>query len=108
MVDERTDTKFAAITASYGTGLENVDIAELRQGHLLIPGAQAPRLGLHKATVFKLDLGNRKRLPWAEEYFVPQKYVVSQNIIAGSLSEQERAFVLRYFEKNGLSFPLPH
>jgi hypothetical protein len=108
MVDERTKAEFAAITASYGTGLENVDIEELRQGHLLIPTGQIQRLGLHKATVFKLDLGNRKRLAWAEEYFVPKEYVVSKKIVAGSLSEQERAIVLSCFKKHGLTFPLPH
>jgi len=104
MLDERTNTEYAAITAAYGTGAEHVD--DLK-GHLFIPHARAERLGLHKATVFKLDLENRKRLPWAEDYFVPQGYVQSQGIVAGSLSNEQKAIVLECLKERGLAFPLP-
>lgn len=104
MLHEPTNTEYAAITATYGTGAEHVDDVS---GHLLVPTARAELLGLHKATVFKLDVGNRLRLPWAEEYFVPQGYVQSQGIIAGSLSKDQQATVLDCLKKRGLAFPLP-
>ena len=106
MIDQRTNKQFAAITAAYGTGAENVSVDDLKQ-HLYIMGGEFAALGLHKPTVFKLDLQNRKRLAWSEEYFVPQAYLKQQNIVAGSLNEHQRAHVLAYFEKHGLEFPLP-
>lgn len=105
-VHTATNTTYAAVTVAYGTGAENVTIGELRE-HLSISASQFRDLGLHKPTVFKLDLESRKRLPWCEKYFVPPEYVVGQNIIAGSLTESQRADVLAYFKTHGLAFPLP-
>lgn len=107
MLDERTNTEYAAITAAYGTDADKVEFWELKQGHLLIGNADFRALGLHKATVFKLAPENRKRLAWAEKYFVPQGYMKNQNIIAGSLNIEQRAIVLGCFVKRGLAFPLP-
>jgi hypothetical protein len=106
MTDARNEIEWAAVTVAYGTGAENVK-PEDRTNHLLITDAEYRALGLHKSTVFKLDLGNRKRLPWAEDYFVTQGYVRSQGLIAGSLNEKQRASVLECFKHRGLTFPLP-
>ena len=106
MLDMRTDTEYAAITAAYGTDATTVSAREIAD-HLYITGAEYEVLGLHKPTVFKLDLQNRKRLPWAENYFVPQGYVRNQGIVAGSLNDQQRARVTAFFQRNGLAFPLP-
>jgi hypothetical protein len=106
IVHEPTQTEYAAITAAYGTGFENLARTELTN-NLLIRGHECQKIGLHKETVFKLDLENRKRLPWAEEYFVPQGYIKSQGIVAGSLDAQQRKFVLACFEARELTFPLP-
>lgn len=107
MVDTRTNTEYVAVTAAYGTGAENVAVSEIGEGHLLLPNLAATKLGLHKSTVFKLNLENRKRLPWAEDYFVPKEYVVGQQIVAGSLTREQREIVLACFRKRGLTFPLP-
>lgn len=106
MIDGRDETEWAALTVAYGTGAEHVPEAK-RANHLFIPHSDCRTLGLHKATVFKLDAGNRKRLPWAEEYFVPQEYVQSQNILAGRLNADQQALVLAGFKARGLEFPLP-
>lgn len=105
-VDTRTNKEFAAITAAYGTGAEHCTPDEWKK-HLWIPSMEVEALGLHKPTVFKLDLGNRKRLPWASEYFVSQGYVKGQQIIAGSLTDGQKAKAIKYFEDNNLEFPLP-
>lgn len=106
MVDPETDTEYSLVTACYGTDALKVDIAELRR-NLYITTAQVHALGLHKPTVFKLDLENRKRLAWSPKYFVPQGYVRDQSIIAGSLDRQQTALVLAIFGTNGWTFPLP-
>jgi hypothetical protein len=106
MLDERDQTAWMAITAAYGTGLENVKPAEVA-GNILIPTAKCHAAGLHKATIFKLDLNNRKRLPWAEEYFVPQEYVRSQKIIVGSLDADQQRLFHACFQARGFAFPLP-
>jgi hypothetical protein len=98
--------EFIALVVAYGTGAENVP-ERYRKDHLLIGRSEYKALGLHKETVFKVDLGNRRRLPWGDKYFVPQNYVRSQNIIAGSLSAQQAAEVIRCIRARGLLFPLP-
>jgi hypothetical protein len=57
MTDARNEIEWAAVTVAYGTGAENVK-PEDRANHLLITDAEYRALGLHKSTVFKLDLGN--------------------------------------------------
>jgi hypothetical protein len=63
--------------------------------------------GLHKPTAFRLDLSNRKRLPWCEEYFITQGYVRSQNIITGSLTEKQITQAKERLAALKLTFPLP-
>ena len=106
MTDARDEKEWAAVTVAYGTELEKVRPQDLLN-NLIIPRTEYRALGLHKATVFKLDLGNRKRLPWAEDYFVTQGYVRSQNLIAGSLTAKQRETFLECFRQRGLAFPLP-
>lgn len=89
------------------TGLENVSRTELTN-NLLITGAGCRSLGLHKAMVFKLDFGNRKRLPWAEDYFVSQTYAQSENIVAGKLNASHRAITrLQNAPTGALPFGVP-
>ena len=64
-------------------------------------------VGLHKSTLFRMDPGNRARLMWCEEYFVPQSYVVGRGIKAGSLNEEQKRLALACLEARGLSFPIP-
>jgi hypothetical protein len=100
------ETEWAAITVAYGTGADNVPMHD-RKGHLVIGEHEYHALGLHKPTVFKIDLQNRKRLPWAEEYFVPQSYVRNRKIIAGSLNEAQQEAFYACFKERGFKFPLP-
>jgi hypothetical protein len=106
MVDHRNGTQYAGVTAQYGTGRERVHDDDLAD-NLVIEAHEARSLGLHKPTVFKFDLGNRKRLPWCEEYFVPQGYVRSQGIIVGSLNTAQRVRFHSCFEARRLTFPCP-
>ena len=105
MVDTRTGTEFTAVTAAYGTGKENVRDTDI--GHLLIGDSEFRAAGLHKPTIFKLDVSNRMRLPWCEEYFVTQGYVRSQNVIAGALTEKQIMQVRECLAAMGLEYPLP-
>lgn len=99
-------TEWAAITTCYGTDAAKVSENDL-PSNLLIPAAEFRALGLHKPTVFKLDLRNRNRLPWAEEYFVPPEYVRNRGIIAGSLNMAQQESVLAGLKARNLAFPLP-
>ena len=106
MIDARGDNEWAAITVCYGTDADKVPQVA-RTNNLLIREGEFRALGLHKPTVFKLDLRNRKRLPWAEEYFVSQGYLRDQRIIAGKLSEHQQKIVFGCLTARGLAFPLP-
>jgi hypothetical protein len=106
LVDPRGGAEWAAITVAYGTGAENVYFFA-RTNHLVISEIECGSLGLHKATVFKMDLQNRQRLPWAEEYFVTQGYVRAQKLIAGSLNPLQQMAVRNCLAARGLQFPLP-
>ena len=106
MVDQRTGTEYATITSAYGTSAYHVSDSDIAE-HLYISRPECAALGLHNETVFKLDLANRKRLPWSAKYFVTQGYVRAQKIVAGSLKERQRSKVLAYFLKHGLTLPLP-
>lgn len=98
--------KYADITVAYGTGAENVILPDSSRD-LVIDALEFRSLGLHKPTVFQLDPGNRKRLPWCEEYFVPPDYVVGAQLILGKLSSHQQSRVLKCFATRGLTFPLP-
>jgi hypothetical protein len=100
------DTEWAAITVCYGTDANNVP-QWARTNNLLIREGEFRALGLHKPTVFKLDLRNRQRLPWAEDYFVSQRYVVGQGIVAGRLADHQQTLVRGCLTARGLQFPLP-
>lgn len=106
MLDERNQMTWAAVTAAYGTGLEHIEPADVL-GSLIITPSECADLGLHKATIFKLDHRNRKRLPWAADYFISQGYILSQNLIAGSLNEEQCRRFHACFERCGYVFPLP-
>jgi hypothetical protein len=97
---------FADLTVAYGTGAENISTPDTNRD-LLIREHACRSVGLHKATIFQLDLGNRKRLPWGDKYFVPNEYVAQQNIVCGKLSENQRLVVLTCFNIRSLQFPLP-
>ncbi|MGY4170945.1 hypothetical protein [Bradyrhizobium sp. USDA 4529] len=101
-----TGEVFADITVAYGTGAENIPQPNVLQDLLLNP-PEYGALGLHKPTIFQLGTDNRRRLPWASKYFVPNEYVASQNIICGILTESQKSRVLTCFEFRGLTFPLP-
>jgi hypothetical protein len=100
------EIEWAAVTVAYGTDATKVPEAA-RINHLLITEAEYRALGLHKPTVFKLDPANRKRLPWAEEYFISQGYVRDQKIIVGSLTAHQQVVTRECFTARGLAFPLP-
>jgi hypothetical protein len=106
MTDARDETEWAAVTVAYGTDAAKVPQAA-RTNHLLIRDTEYRALGLHKSTVFKLDVQNRKRLPWAEEFFVSQGYVRGQGIISGHLTAHQEAVARGCFIARGLTFPLP-
>jgi len=103
-----TRETYADVTLAYGTGAENIPEAERDpKGDLLIGAQSILSLGLNKETIFQLDLGNRKRLPWGPKYFVPNEYLRKQHIIAGKLSDDQQRAVLGCFAHRGLAFPLP-
>jgi hypothetical protein len=106
MVDERTDQEYALVTAQYGTGKENLEFHELAD-NVVIERHEFRDLGLHKPTVFQMDLRNRKRLPWCVEYFVPKPYLLSENIVAGRLNESQQTRFHNCFMARNLRFPLP-
>src|SRR5947208_9171983 len=101
--DERDQRKYAAVTAQYGGDFQNHHLPQ----NLLIESSEYRALGLHKPTLFRLDLGNRLRLPWCEEYFVSQSYIRSQGIIAGSLDPAQQLRLHECLKLRGLAFPLP-
>jgi hypothetical protein len=106
MVDDRDGQEYALITAQYGTGKENLEFRELAN-NIVIERHEVRALGLHKPTVFQMDLNNRKRLPWCVEYFVPKEYILSENIIAGRLNQDQQKRFHSCFEARGLKHPLP-
>jgi hypothetical protein len=107
-VEIREDTtqpgvQFASITAQYGGTYEAHDLPN----NLLIGANEFAELGLHKPTLFRMDLGNRRRLPFAPKYFLPQSYVKASNLIAGSLTETQITRAKECFAARGLTFPIP-
>jgi hypothetical protein len=106
MIDDRNQQEYSVLTVVYGTGKENCNQDDL-VNNLVIERHEFRALGLHKPTVFKFDLGNRKRLPWCGKYFVPQEYVLSENIIAGTLNLAQKDRFHECFRARKLTFPLP-
>lgn len=102
VIDQSNGQRLGAVTVQYGGDFE----AKNLPGNLLIVTQDVRMLGLHKATLFRMDLGNRRTLPWAEEYFVSQNYVRSQDIIAGSLTDDQRTRMHDCFKQRGLTFPI--
>lgn len=103
-VHEPTETEFDDLIIQYGTGTFSDD--DLPR-NLCIGKNECKAVGLHKPTLFKMDLGNRRRLPWCAEYFVPQEYVRDQNIVAGSLDPGQWLRLRSCFDQRGLTFPVP-
>ena len=99
----------AGIRAGYGAVWNWQVEFELHEmvNNVVIERHEFRDLGLHKPTVFQMDLRNCKRLPWCVEYFVPQEYLVSQNIIAGHLNEDQQTLFHACFSARNLKFPLP-
>ena len=103
-----TGETYADVTIAYGTGAENIPEKERDASRDLLIGAQSfLALGLNKETIFQLDLGNRKRLPWGPKYFVPNEYLRKQHIICGMLSTEQQQNVMACFAALKLTFPLP-
>lgn len=98
-------TEWAAVTAAYGTGTDNIKKLD-EPSNLLIPRRECRAIGLHKSTVFQLDEQNQRRMAWAEEYFVTQGYVKNQQLIAGSLNADQQKRFHKCFSKLGRTFPL--
>jgi hypothetical protein len=97
------EQEIGVVVVQYGGSYEAKHIPQ----NLLITEMDSGALGLHKSTLFRMDLGNRARLMWCEEYFVPQSYVVGSGIKAGSLNEEQKDRALTCLKQRGLSFPVP-
>jgi hypothetical protein len=98
-------TEWAAVTAAYGTGADNVhNLGEPR--NLLISREECRALGLHKPTVFRLDESNQREMPWSEEYFVTQGYVKKSKPHCRIAESRSKAKFLECFKKLGRKFPL--
>jgi hypothetical protein len=93
--------RYGALVVSYATGQFDPEVhGEI---DLILNRAEALSVGLHKATRFSLDLRDRKQLPWCEEYFTPQPYVVGRGIHAGTLTEDHKQRMLACLKKRGLA-----
>jgi hypothetical protein len=106
LMEDTDGTEWAAITAAYGTDARNIKNLDATR-HVLIPENEFRAVGLHKPTIFNVDLSNRRRMPWAEEYFVSQDYVVNRGILCGTLNADQEAKCHACFKALGLQFPLP-
>lgn len=100
--DQRNNQRLGAVTVQYGGDYDDRHLPK----NLVIGAGEFRPLGLHKPTLFRMDLRNRRTLPWAEEYFVTQDYVRSQNLIAGSLNNSQRARMHECLKQRGQSFPI--
>ena len=98
-----TQTKFGWLVIQYGGDFNERD----KHMNLHIGTHEFRDLGLHKETVFRFDLGNRKALPWCEEYFVTQGYVKKQNLVCGRLNREQEARALACFAVRELEYPVP-
>jgi hypothetical protein len=92
MVFEHTPTKvrYGALVVSYGTGTFD-SVARAEWDLIIDDWAEIKAAGLHKPTMFSLDSGFKRRLPWCEEYFLSPEYVKSVGVITGRLSPQQIA-----------------
>src|SRR5580700_1945402 len=80
--------RYGAVVVSYGTG--EFDRAARADWDLIIDDwREIKAVGLHKPTMFSLDPGFRRRLPWAEDYFLSPEYVRSVGTIAGRLNSEQ-------------------
>jgi hypothetical protein len=94
-------TQFGAVLVSYAssTGIDDIS----RQRDLVIEASECRAAGLHKPTRFSLNPRDRRLLPWAEEYFLPQEYVRNAGIIAGSLNVAQRGRLIAALKHRGLA-----
>jgi hypothetical protein len=79
------ETKYGAVLISYASGQGIDDVSRSRD--LCIEDQKEYRAaGLHKPTRFSLSPGDKKLLPWCEEYFVPPEYVKGAGLTLGKLT----------------------
>jgi hypothetical protein len=92
--------QFGMVLASYASGEGIDDIS--RQRDLIIELNECRGAGLHKPTRFSLNPRDRRWMPWAEDYFLPQEYVRNSGIIAGSLNAAQRKRLEAALKHRGL------
>jgi hypothetical protein len=93
-------TQFGMALVSYASGEGIDDIS--RQRDLIIEAHECRAVGLHKATRFSLNPRDRKWLPWSDEYFVPQEYVINAGLVAGSLNPSQMGRLHAALKHRGL------
>jgi hypothetical protein len=97
-------TRYGAVVVSYGTG--EFDRAARADWDLIIGDwPEVKAAGLHKPTMFSLDPGFRKQLPWSEEYFLSPEYVRSVGTIAGRLTSEQISRLRQCLQRRSLSEP---
>jgi hypothetical protein len=89
------------VLVSYASGEGIDDIS--RQRDLIIERHECRQAGLHKPTRFSLNPRDRRLLPWAEEYFLPQEYVRNSGIIVGRLNAAQRERLRAALKHRGLT-----
>lgn len=94
-------TRFGSLIVSYGTGVIG-DRPSDGPLDLIIGESEFRALGLHKPTRFALDPSSKKNLPWCEEFFVPQSYVASKDIVIGRLNNSQMARLRECLKLRGL------
>lgn len=98
--DPVADTRFGAVTVSYGTGEYGPE--HLGLDLIVAPLARARQLGLHKVTRFALNPGSKKTLIWCSEYFIPNAYLAERSVHIGRLEDQEIDQLKRCLKARGL------
>jgi hypothetical protein len=88
--------QFGSLVVSYCSG---EGIEENINRHFCIPMAR--EIGLHKPTRFSLNPRDRKKLPWAEDYFVPPAYVKNAGIKLGRFTSAQSAEFRRMLAARG-------
>jgi hypothetical protein len=101
---EHTPTKahYGAVIVSYGTG--EFDKAARADWDLIIDDwSELKAAGLHKPTMFSLDPGFRRRLPWSKEYFLSPDYLRSVGVVLGRLSAEQISRLRGSLQRRGLN-----
>jgi len=94
------ETKYGAVLISYASGQGIDDVS--RSCDLCIEDDKEIRAaGLHKPTRFSLSLGDKKLLPWCEEYFLPPEYVKGAGLTLGKLTTAQRERLRECLKRRG-------